>query len=45
LRKVREAVDSKIINNEILAFFIVRTYEFLIEIGIDRDNIRFRQHL
>jgi len=41
----QEAVDKKIISNELLAYFIVRTYLFLQRIGIPTDKIRFRQHL
>lgn len=40
-----EAVESKIIDNETLAYFLGRTYIFLINIGINKDSIRFRQHL
>ncbi|CUV07647.1 unnamed protein product [Cryptosporidium hominis] len=44
---LKEAVhgEEKIINNETLAYFLSRTYDFLISIGINPDGIRFRQHL
>ncbi|OII72590.1 glycyl-tRNA synthetase [Cryptosporidium ubiquitum] len=44
---LREAVhgEEKIIDNETLAYFLSRTYDFLISIGINPLGIRFRQHL
>ena len=39
-----EAVKNKIIDNETLGYFLGKTYLFLIEIGIQKDGIRFRQH-
>lgn len=41
---LREAVDQKIINNETLAYFMCRTYLFFVKCGINKNNIRFRQH-
>mgnify|MGYP004715781617 CR=1 FL=1 len=32
-------------NNETLGYFIGRVYLFLTYLGIDRDRLRFRQHL
>jgi len=32
-------------SNECLGYFIIRTYLFLLSVGVDRDHIRFRQHL
>lgn len=43
--RLRDAVHSKIINSESLAYFLGRIYLFLIKIGIDQKRIRFRQHL
>ncbi|KAL6567160.1 hypothetical protein OROMI_015564 [Orobanche minor] len=40
-----EAVGQGIINNETLGYFIGRVYLFLTQLGIDRDRLRFRQHL
>ncbi|KAF8822647.1 glycyl-tRna synthetase [Cardiosporidium cionae] len=42
---LREAVDKKMIDNETLAYFLGRTYLFLIRCGIKADAMRFRQHL
>jgi len=40
-----EAISQKIINNETLAYFIARTHQFLVRVGIRPEGIRFRQHL
>ena len=41
-----EAVERGIIDNETLAYFIVRVYLFLAKVGIDvAKRLRFRQHL
>ena len=45
LMTLEEAVLQKIINNQTLAYYIGRTYLFLIECGIRKDAIRFRQHM
>lgn len=34
-----------IVNNETLGYFIGRVYLFLTQLGIDKDRLRFRQHL
>ncbi len=41
---VEQAVSQGIINNETLAYFMARTYAFLVSCGIKADGIRFRQH-
>ena len=41
---VGEAVQSKSIGNQTVAYFMARTYLFLISCGINDDAIRFRQH-
>eukprot|EP01126_Amoeba_proteus_P005175 TRINITY_DN1171_c0_g1_i15.p1 TRINITY_DN1171_c0_g1~~TRINITY_DN1171_c0_g1_i15.p1 ORF type:complete len:564 (+),score=104.48 TRINITY_DN1171_c0_g1_i15:367-2058(+) len=43
--RVADAVDTGLLNNETLAYFIARTYLFLIKVGIKKDRLRFRQHL
>lgn len=40
----RTAVDSGVINNETLAYFMARTQQFLIACGIKSEKLRFRQH-
>ncbi|KAL0380301.1 UNVERIFIED_CONTAM: Glycine--tRNA ligase, mitochondrial 1 [Sesamum angustifolium] len=37
--------DQGIVNNETLCYFIGRVYLFLTQLGIDKDRLRFRQHL
>lgn len=41
---LRDAVGQHIIDNQTLGYYIGRTYLFLIELGIDRELLRFRQH-
>lgn len=40
-----DAVHSKLIDSETLGYFLGRIYLFLIKIGIDKNRIRFRQHM
>ncbi|KAJ6837128.1 glycine--tRNA ligase, mitochondrial 1 [Iris pallida] len=40
-----EAVSQGTVNNETLGYFIGRVYLFLTHLGIDKDRLRFRQHL
>ncbi|KAK4773545.1 hypothetical protein SAY87_028564 [Trapa incisa] len=40
-----EAVAMGTVNNETLGYFIGRVYLFLTHLGIDKDRLRFRQHL
>mmetsp|Transcript_17955 Transcript_17955/g.54024 ORF Transcript_17955/g.54024 Transcript_17955/m.54024 type:complete len:631 (-) Transcript_17955:80-1972(-) len=42
---IGEAVSKGTVNNETLGFFIVRTYLFLVGVGISPECVRFRQHL
>jgi glycyl-tRNA synthetase len=39
-----EAVGSGIVAHQYLTYHIARTYQFLLEVGIPKDRIRFRQH-
>lgn len=41
---LEDAVKTKTIDNETLAYFLARTYLFLTRIGISLDGVRFRQH-
>lgn len=41
----KEAVATKLIDNETLAYFMARTYLFLMKCGIKKEHFRFRQHL
>lgn len=40
-----DAVSKGIVNNETLGYFIGRVYLFLTRLGVDKDRLRFRQHL
>ncbi|GAW83017.1 glycine--tRNA ligase [Plasmodium gonderi] len=42
---IEESVEKGIIQNEAMAYFLARTYLFLLKCGINKDGIRFRQHL
>ncbi|KAK8791157.1 hypothetical protein WA158_005788 [Blastocystis sp. Blastoise] len=42
---LEEAVNAGTINNETLAYFLGRVYQFLTTVGIDNTRLRFRQHL
>ena len=41
---VEQAVTGGVIDNQTLAYFMARTYLFLISVGIAESGIRFRQH-
>lgn len=43
--KVKEAIDSGIVSSEMLIYQIVLASNFLSNIGIPKEAIRFRQHL
>jgi glycyl-tRNA synthetase len=42
---LKKALQMKIINHEITAYFIARMHDFCLLIGIDRSKLRFRQHM
>ena len=43
---IGEAVESGLLKNQTIAYFIARVYQFMEAIGVNvRDGIRFRQHL
>jgi glycyl-tRNA synthetase len=41
---IKNALDQKIIESEIMAYFIGRTKQFLRDVGLDMDRLRFRKH-
>tara|TARA_Y100000589_G_scaffold166903_1_gene158889 strand:+ start:20748 stop:22415 length:1668 start_codon:yes stop_codon:yes gene_type:complete len=41
---IADAVESGIVRHETVGFFIAKTYDFLVKVGIDAKRIRFRQH-
>lgn len=38
------ALNHNIIGNELIGYFIAKIYQFVIDIGLDKNKIRFRQH-
>lgn len=44
-KTIREAVESKMMDNETLGYFLGRSYLFLLKLGADKSKIRLRQHL
>lgn len=42
---IGEAVESKMVDNQTLGYFIARIYQFLMKIGVDPTKLRFRQHM
>jgi glycyl-tRNA synthetase len=42
---IGQAVESKLIDNETLGYFLGRVMLFLVKLGVDRSKVRFRQHL
>ena len=40
---IQRAVDEGMVDNETLAYFMSRTYLFLVRAGVHADKIRFRQ--
>ena len=43
-RTFREAVEQGIIRHETVGFFMAKTFDFLTQVGIDAERLRFRQH-
>ena len=39
-----EAVASGVIANEVLGYFVWLTYKFAVDVGLDPNRLRFRQH-
>lgn len=42
---IGKAVESGLVDNETLGYFLARIQAFLMKIGIDRAKLRFRQHM
>lgn len=42
---IGDAVAQGIVNNETLGYFMARTQQFFVKIGIIRSKLRFRQHM
>ena len=39
-----EAVEQVIVAHQMLAYYVARTYQFLLAVGVSPDRMRFRQH-
>ncbi|MCP1715334.1 glycyl-tRNA synthetase [Methanocalculus alkaliphilus] len=42
---MREAVECGLVANEYVAYYLALTHDFMVRIGVDREKLRFRQHL
>ncbi|KAH7907057.1 hypothetical protein BJ138DRAFT_1161032 [Hygrophoropsis aurantiaca] len=42
---IGDAVRQGVIANETLGYFVARIHAYLLKIGIDRERLRFRQHM
>ncbi|KAF2795784.1 glycyl-tRNA synthetase-like protein [Melanomma pulvis-pyrius CBS 109.77] len=43
--KIGKAVETGLVDNETLGYFLARIQLFLLRIGVDKKKIRFRQHM
>ena len=42
---IGKAVATNLVDNETLGYFLVRIQDFLLKLGVDRNKLRFRQHM
>ncbi|KAJ9299368.1 hypothetical protein DTO271G3_2990 [Paecilomyces variotii] len=42
---IGKAVETGLVDNETLGYFLARIQQFLLKIGIDKTKLRFRQHM
>lgn len=42
---IGEAVETGLVANETLGYFMARIYLYLLQVGVDRKKLRFRQHM
>lgn len=42
---IGQAVETGLVDNKTLGYFLARIYLFLIKIGVNPDRLRFRQHM
>ena len=43
--QIGQAITTKLISHKLMAFFLAKIYQFALTIGLNKDKIRFRQHL
>ena len=41
---LKQALDTGVIQNETMAYFLARSFKFLVSVGVRADAIRYRQH-
>jgi len=41
---IQEALDKDMVKSEIVAYFVALTARYLLEVGLDPERLRFRQH-
>ncbi|XP_014272814.1 glycine--tRNA ligase [Halyomorpha halys] len=44
-KTIGEAVNSGLVANETLGYFMARIYLYLLNVGVDPERLRFRQHM
>ncbi|XP_022919246.2 glycine--tRNA ligase [Onthophagus taurus] len=44
-KTIGEAVETKLVANETLGYFMARIQLFLVKVGVDATKLRFRQHM
>ena len=42
---IGKAVETRLVDNETLGYFLARIHLFLMKLGVDPDKVRFRQHM
>ncbi|XP_014260795.1 glycine--tRNA ligase [Cimex lectularius] len=43
--KIGDAVKTGLVNNETLGYYMARIHAYLLNVGIDKERLRFRQHM
>eukprot|EP00768_Dysnectes_brevis_P002648 gnl/Dysnectes_brevis/1958_a2249_1996.p1 GENE.gnl/Dysnectes_brevis/1958_a2249_1996~~gnl/Dysnectes_brevis/1958_a2249_1996.p1 ORF type:complete len:640 (+),score=288.05 gnl/Dysnectes_brevis/1958_a2249_1996:31-1920(+) len=45
LMTIEQAMESRLLQHQTIAYFLARTQQFLVAVGVDPRRLRFRQHL
>uniref|UniRef100_A0A915HY75 Glycine--tRNA ligase n=1 Tax=Romanomermis culicivorax TaxID=13658 RepID=A0A915HY75_ROMCU len=45
IKTIGEAVESKLVANQTLGYYLTRVHQFLVRVGVDPKRLRFRQHM
>lgn len=43
--RIGQAVEEGIVDNETLGYYMARTHLYLLQVGVNEQRLRFRQHL